>query len=82
MFLTALTVAGVSLAVHIAMYVWYYKPRMSDQGQQKGEEDPYEDMTHANPDKLADAENVQLKKNKAYAKFVSKLKLSKNQSND
>ena len=87
MFLTALTVAGVSLAVHIAMHVWFYKPRMNGhqlhgQNFKVGEDDPYEDMTHANPDKPADAENVQLKKNKAYAKFVGKLKLSKHHSKD
>ena len=61
-FLTALAAAGISVAIHIAMYVWFYRPRMSRTSNEKSEVHNYEDM-EANP--LPEA-SIELKGNKAY----------------
>ena len=72
MLLTALTVAGVSVAVQLALYIWFYKPRMMSgtKGPER-EEHPYEDMSRDEDESQdTDTKDVQLKKNKAYQKHT------------
>ena len=78
-FLTAFIAAAISIAVHVMLYVWFYKPRMSNQGngRKPGKEDDdvhnYESMD-MDPSILSKATIIELKNNKVYEQKRQKSK--------
>lgn len=58
--LTAFIVAGVSVAIHIALHIWFYKPRIAQSNGGKSIDDEghhYEDMTNEDKSQEASVES-------------------------
>ena len=71
-FITGLIVAGISVAIHVTLHVWFYKPRMTyRRNGLKPEVHEYEDM--CDEDMKTNATSIETKDNKAY-----QLKTTKN----
>ena len=67
--LTAFIVAGVSVAIHIALHIWFYKPRITQSHGGKPIDDEghhYEDISNEDRNQELKEVSVSLKSNKAY----------------
>ena len=67
--ITALVVAGLSAAIHVALHIWFYKPRVTqgNGGNSRDDEDHhYEDVNTEDRNQELKEPSINLKRNKAY----------------
>ena len=70
--LTAFIIAGVSIAIHIALHIWFYKPRITKSNGGKpiiidDDGHHYEDINNEDRNQDQKEANITLKSNKAYS---------------